>query len=324
MRLEGGGTNARGDGAPMLTQPTDIPPLHLVPVVREFVADALTPISAYLALATPGRSCLLEWVEGTDRIARYSFIGLDYLETATMTTIPTCSRASAPRSRATGSTRRRCRFPEAPSASSPTTPRACSKRSARNHPRTCPFADALVVVPGTWVVFDHFTHKVTLIGLARSDDERRRRRRRGSTRYIAHPARRTADDSRQRARQRRPCGSRWTARNSSLAWSAPNARSTKATSTNCSWASVSRASSTERRSTFTDRSARAIPRRTCSTSRPMGAPSSARRRNFWCGWTARARAFVRSRARVRAVRRPSAMSPSATNCSRTKRNAQST
>jgi len=54
-------------------------PQQLVPVVREFVADALTPISAYLALATPGRSLLLESVEGTDRIARYSFIGLDYL-----------------------------------------------------------------------------------------------------------------------------------------------------------------------------------------------------------------------------------------------------
>jgi anthranilate synthase component 1 len=55
-------------------------PQQLATVVREFVADALTPISAYIALATPGRSCLLESVEGTDRIARYSFIGLDYLE----------------------------------------------------------------------------------------------------------------------------------------------------------------------------------------------------------------------------------------------------
>ena len=54
----------------------------LVPVKREFVADAITPISAYLALAAPGRSCLLESVEGTDRISRFSFIGLDYLETA--------------------------------------------------------------------------------------------------------------------------------------------------------------------------------------------------------------------------------------------------
>ena len=34
------------------------------------------------------------------------------------------------------------------------------------------FADALVVVPGTWLVFDHFTHRVTLIGFARDAGER--------------------------------------------------------------------------------------------------------------------------------------------------------
>ena len=28
------------------------------------------------------------------------------------------------------------------------------------------FADAFVVVPGTWVVFDHFTHRITMIGFA--------------------------------------------------------------------------------------------------------------------------------------------------------------
>ncbi|HMD01378.1 MAG TPA: hypothetical protein VKG44_00305, partial [Candidatus Baltobacteraceae bacterium] len=52
------------------------------PSLREFVADTITPISAYLALAQPGRSCLLESVEGTDRIARYSLLGLDYLRAA--------------------------------------------------------------------------------------------------------------------------------------------------------------------------------------------------------------------------------------------------
>src|SRR5579872_197182 len=56
-------------------------PLSLHPVVRELVADTITPISAYLALAEPGRSCLLESVEGTERISRFSLIGLDYIET---------------------------------------------------------------------------------------------------------------------------------------------------------------------------------------------------------------------------------------------------
>src|SRR5664279_3146755 len=54
--------------------------LRLSSVTRSFIADSLTPIQAYLALATPGRSCLLESVEGTDRISRFSFIGTDYLE----------------------------------------------------------------------------------------------------------------------------------------------------------------------------------------------------------------------------------------------------
>jgi anthranilate/para-aminobenzoate synthase component I len=55
-------------------------PLSLHSAMRSFIADAITPISAFLALAQPGRSCLLESVEGTDRISRYSFIGIDYLE----------------------------------------------------------------------------------------------------------------------------------------------------------------------------------------------------------------------------------------------------
>ena len=56
-------------------------PLSLTSITRSFVADSITPISAYLALAQPGRSCLLESVEGTERISRFSFVGLDYLET---------------------------------------------------------------------------------------------------------------------------------------------------------------------------------------------------------------------------------------------------
>ena len=55
-------------------------PLSLISIKRSFVADSITPISAYLALAQPGRSCLLESVEGTERISRFSFVGLDYLE----------------------------------------------------------------------------------------------------------------------------------------------------------------------------------------------------------------------------------------------------
>ena len=49
----------------------------LVPVYREISADLETPISAYLKVARPPYSFLLESVEGGERIARYSFIGTE-------------------------------------------------------------------------------------------------------------------------------------------------------------------------------------------------------------------------------------------------------
>ena len=68
-------------------------PLSLHSAMRSFIADAITPISAFLALAQPGRSCLLESVEGSDRISRYSFIGIDYLEATVFDEDPEMIRA---------------------------------------------------------------------------------------------------------------------------------------------------------------------------------------------------------------------------------------
>ncbi len=146
----------------------------LLSVTRSFIADAITPITAYLALAQPGRSCLLESVEGTDRIARYSFIGIDYLHTRTIDRQPGMLDAL----RAAIDTYRLDRddlpFPGGAVC-------VFSYDAARNlerigdaPPADVPFPDAVIVVPGTWVVFDHFTHRVTLIGLARDDAERAR------------------------------------------------------------------------------------------------------------------------------------------------------
>jgi anthranilate synthase component 1 len=54
----------------------------LVPVYREVPGDLSTPVSAFLALAPRSpRAFLLESVVGGDRIARYSFIGRDPVET---------------------------------------------------------------------------------------------------------------------------------------------------------------------------------------------------------------------------------------------------
>src|SRR5215216_4401567 len=45
-------------------------------LVREISADLETPISVYMKLRGQGPSFLLESVEGGERIARYSFIGI--------------------------------------------------------------------------------------------------------------------------------------------------------------------------------------------------------------------------------------------------------
>ena len=47
---------------------------------KTVLADMLTPVSAYLRVAGESSSAfLLESVEGGERIARYSFIGIDPL-----------------------------------------------------------------------------------------------------------------------------------------------------------------------------------------------------------------------------------------------------
>src|SRR5260370_36224206 len=49
----------------------------LIPVFREVLADMLTPVRAYTLLCPPGApGFLLESVEGGERLARYSFIGV--------------------------------------------------------------------------------------------------------------------------------------------------------------------------------------------------------------------------------------------------------
>src|SRR6266498_5745357 len=45
-------------------------------IIREISADLETPISVYMKLRGHGASFLLESVEGGERIARYSFIGI--------------------------------------------------------------------------------------------------------------------------------------------------------------------------------------------------------------------------------------------------------
>ena len=149
-------------------------PRRLSSVTRSFIADSLTPIQAYLALATPGRSCLLESVEGTDRISRFSFIGTDYLESRAFDDRPDMLgeiRALIGKYRIDTSA---LPFPGgAVCVFTYDAARRLEKIGARP-PVDVPFSDALVVIPGTWVVFDHFTHRLTLIGFARDPDDEQR------------------------------------------------------------------------------------------------------------------------------------------------------
>jgi anthranilate synthase component I len=146
-------------------------PLSLQSAMRSFIADAITPISAFLALAQPGRSCLLESVEGTDRISRYSFIGIDYLEARVFDDDPHMLdgiRALIGKYELDTSA---LPFPGGAVCVFTYDAARQFERIGPKPPSDIPFSDALVVVPGTWVVFDHFTHRVTLIGFARDSGE---------------------------------------------------------------------------------------------------------------------------------------------------------
>jgi anthranilate synthase component 1 len=146
--------------------------IQLHAVTRELVADTLTPISAYLALATPGRSCLLESVEGTDRISRFSFIGLDYLESVVINDDPRMLERIRALLGRYGVDRAQLPFPGGAVCTFSYDAARVLESIGPKPPSDVPFADAYVVVPGTWVVFDHFTHRVSLIGFARGPSER--------------------------------------------------------------------------------------------------------------------------------------------------------
>ncbi len=146
-------------------------PLSLHSAMRSFIADAITPISAFLALAQPGRSCLLESVEGSDRISRFSFIGLDYLEAAVFDESPAMLGAIRALIGKYHVDTTALPFPGGAVCVFTYDAARQLERIGPKPPSDIPFSDALVVVPGTWVVFDHFTHRVTLIGFAREEGE---------------------------------------------------------------------------------------------------------------------------------------------------------
>lgn len=139
---------------------------------RSLVADSITPIGAYRALAQNGASCLLESVDSGGQISRYSFIGLDYLAQATFASAPDLTaqvRAFVGQHRA-GPTA----SPEFPGAAVVAFAYDAARAKARLLPRECsdpPTPDAYVAIPASWIVFDHHTHQVRISVLATSPAE---------------------------------------------------------------------------------------------------------------------------------------------------------
>lgn len=129
---------------------------------RTVSADTLTPIAAYAQLATPGASCLLESVENAaGRISRYSFVGVEYDRAQTFDGPDVLERVRE--------FYERSRLEDASGAALGGALVAFSYDAARPFARLGPrerrgaqMPAAYVAVPRTWLVFDHFTDRLTI------------------------------------------------------------------------------------------------------------------------------------------------------------------
>ncbi|HVA27981.1 MAG TPA: anthranilate synthase component I family protein [Candidatus Baltobacteraceae bacterium] len=126
---------------------------------RTLPADVLTPIGAYLTLATPGASSLLESVEAGGKLSRYSFIGLDYDGVATFEATPDL----IDRVRAHVAAHRPAEDPSALGGALVVFAYDAARPFAHLSPRAADapaIPAAYVAVPRTWLVFDHLTHSL--------------------------------------------------------------------------------------------------------------------------------------------------------------------
>jgi anthranilate synthase component 1 len=129
--------------------------------VRVVPADVLTPIGAYAALAQAQASCLLESVEIGGRISRYSFIGLDYRATRDFET----GSDLYERVRTFVDSHRTADGDETLGGALLAFAYDAARFDARLPPRapsTPAMPAAYVAIPATWLIFDHFTDRLTL------------------------------------------------------------------------------------------------------------------------------------------------------------------
>lgn len=129
-----------------------------------FIADTVTPISAYLALASEREACLLESVDTSGgQISRYSFIGLDYAATRTFTSHP--NLVDDIREFVTPFRKAFTALKNFPGAALLMYSYDAARSFARLKPREAaepPIADAYVAVPHTWLIFDHHSDTAAL------------------------------------------------------------------------------------------------------------------------------------------------------------------
>jgi anthranilate synthase component 1 len=126
--------------------------------VRAIPADVLTPIGAYLAL---DGKCMLESVEHGGRLSRYTFIGLDYLAAAEFDageSLYDRLRAFVAEHRVDGE---HAALGGALVAFSYDAARPMA-RLQRREPSPPSMPAAYVAIPATWLIFDHFTHALTI------------------------------------------------------------------------------------------------------------------------------------------------------------------
>jgi anthranilate synthase component I len=153
--------------APVMQTLTDRVAVRVVP------ADVLTPIGAYLALAQPHASCLLESVESGGRISRYSFIGIDYVATADFEAAALYERVRdfVASHRIEGEAGA---LGGALLAFSYDAARPDARLRAREAAQP-PMPAVHVAIPATWLTFDHFTDTLTLWTRGPDADELDRR-----------------------------------------------------------------------------------------------------------------------------------------------------
>ncbi|HTZ53854.1 MAG TPA: anthranilate synthase component I family protein [Candidatus Acidoferrum sp.] len=137
---------------------------------RTLPADVLSPIGAYLALATAGASCLLESVEHGGRLSRYSFVGLDYLAVESFDATPDL----LDRVRALVAAQRPADDANGWGGALVAFAYDAARPFARLSPRVqdAPaMPAAYVAIPATWLIFDHLTHSLILWGCGASAAE---------------------------------------------------------------------------------------------------------------------------------------------------------